>query len=239
MELSIIYEDDHFLAINKPAGLLVHKTRIAEEKKLFALQLLRDQVGYRVYPLHRLDRPTSGVLLFAKNPSAASLLGTYFEDHLIKKEYLAIVRGFTADSEIIDYPLKNNEKSVVQSAITVYNTLAKIELPFPVGPYQTARYSLVKINPETGRYHQIRKHFGHIRHYIVGDKSHGDWRHNKMFLDKFLCQNLFLHARSLKFDHPILGSFISIEADFPYHFKKIAKEFNWEIHLGTKFRENP
>ncbi len=138
-----------------------------------------------MFPLHRLDRPTSGVLFFAKSAQAASLLGTYFEDHLITKEYRAIVRGYTADQEIIDSPINNKEKGIVQDAVTEYSTLAKIELPIPVGPYQTARYSLVKIHPKTGRYHQIRKHFGHIRHYVIGDTSHGDWRHNRMFLEHF------------------------------------------------------
>jgi tRNA pseudouridine65 synthase len=231
MELQIIYEDDHILAINKPAGLLVHRTRIAEEKKMFAMQMLRDQVGYRVYPLHRLDRPTSGVLLFGKNSHTASLLGPYFTNHQFYKEYWAIVRGYTADHEIINYPLINKEKKVLQDAVTEYMTLAKIELAIPVGPYQTARYSLVKVIPQSGRFHQIRKHFGHIRHYIIGDKSHGDWRHNKMFFDNYQCQNLCLHARSLQFTHPVVGSFISIEAAFPQHFHKISQEFNWSHFL--------
>lgn len=227
MELPIIFEDDNLIAINKPARLLVHKTRIAEEKKVFALQLLRDQVGYRVYPLHRLDRPTSGVLLFGKNTTIASLLGSYFENHQFSKEYWAVVRGYTSDHDIIDYALKNEEKSNVQDAITEYTTIAKIELPIPVGPYQTARYSLVKAFPKTGRYHQIRKHFGHIRHYIIGDTSHGDWRHNRMFQEKFQLNNLFLHARSIEFVHPLSSSNIKIEAEFPEHFIKMAKQFDW------------
>lgn len=232
MLLDIIYEDEHFLAINKPNGLLVHRTRIAEEKKLFALQILRDQVGYKVYPLHRLDRPTSGVLLFSKNSIGAKVVGNLFEDRSIEKEYFAIVRGFTPDSQIIDYPLKNSEKNILQDAITSYITLAKTELLIPVGRYETSRYSLVKVRPLTGRMHQIRKHFGHIRHYIIGDKSHGDWRHNLMFKEEFLCNQLFLHAYSLKFNHPFQNNLIQIKAGFPEHFKLICQKFNWNQYIN-------
>ncbi|CAN5550270.1 tRNA pseudouridine(65) synthase TruC [soil metagenome] len=228
MHLDIIYEDEYFLAINKPAGLLVHRTRIATEKKIFALQLLRDQVGYRVFPLHRLDRPTSGVLLFSKSSKAANIMGNLFESRTIEKIYFAVVRGFTPDSQTIDYPLKNNENNIVQDAITSYSTLANIELPIPVGRYETCRYSLVKIRPLTGRMHQIRKHFGHIRHYIIGDTSHGDWRHNRMFKEEFSCNQLFLHAYSVKFIHPFLNKSIQINAEFPDHFSLILKKFKWE-----------
>jgi tRNA pseudouridine65 synthase len=228
MLLNIIFEDENFVAINKPPGLLVHRTRIAEEKKIFALQLLRDQVGYRVYPLHRLDRPTSGVLIFGKNQESAKIFGSLFENKAIYKEYFAIVRGYTPEAQIIDSPIKNKEKNILQDAVTSFSTIAIIELPIPVGRYETARYSLVKVIPLSGRMHQIRKHFGHIRHYIIGDKIHGDWRHNRMFADRFDCNQLFLHAYSLRFIHPFDKSPIHIKADFPKHFVKIFKQFEWE-----------
>jgi tRNA pseudouridine65 synthase len=234
MVLEIIFEDDYFLAINKPSGLLVHRTILAEEKKMFALQILRDQVGYRVFPLHRIDRPTSGVLLFSKSSDGAKVMGNLFEERLLEKLYFAIVRGFTPDSQLIDHPLLNNENQALQDAITSFTTIARIELPIPVGRYETSRYSLVKITPLTGRMHQIRKHFGHIRHYIVGDTSHGDLKHNRLFKEEFACNQLFLHAHSVNFVHPYYHKVIHINAGFPEHFKKIFEKFKWD-NLTKKF----
>lgn len=231
MSLEIIYEDDYLVAINKPAGLLVHKTKIATEKKHFALQMLRDQVGYKVFPIHRIDRPTSGVLLFAKSSESAKLLCDHFENREVEKVYYAIVRGYTEDTAEIDYALKNEENGKVQEAVTFYKTLEKVEIPVPVGRYETARYSLVKVKPITGRLHQIRKHFGHIRHYIIGDTSHGDWRHNRMFEEKYDCKNLFLHAYSLCFIHPFTKEKLQLTAGLPCHFSKMFLEFNWKKEM--------
>ncbi|HEY4651478.1 MAG TPA: pseudouridine synthase, partial [Pontibacter sp.] len=170
--LDIIFEDAYYVAINKPHGLLVHRTRIAEEKKEFALQLLRDQLGQKVYPVHRLDRGTAGVLLFAKSAEAAAPLVQLFGERETGKTYYAIVRGYTPEADTINNPIrpdKDHQHKAPQEAITHYTRLATIELPIPVGRYNTARYSLVQVRPETGRMHQIRKHFAHIRHYIAGD----------------------------------------------------------------------
>lgn len=228
--LEIIYEDAHYVAINKPNGLLVHRTRIAEEKKEFALQMLRDQLGYKLYPVHRLDRGTSGVLLFAKTPEAATPMFKAFEDKKVDKTYFAIVRGYTADSETIDNPIKpdkDHKNKLPQDAVTHYQRLATVELPIPVGRYASSRYSLVSISPETGRMHQIRKHFAHIRHYIVGDKRHGDWRHNKMFLEELNSPYLLLHAANLKFSHPFTGEIINIKAQMPDNMLRLCQKFNW------------
>ena len=228
--LEIIFEDEHYVAINKPNGLLVHRTRIAEEKKEFALQLLRDQLGYRLYPLHRLDRGTSGVLLFAKTPAAAAPLVQAFTERQPDKTYFAIVRGYSPEAGTIDSPIrpdKDHSHKAPQEAITHYSRLATIELPIPVGPYQTARYSLVKIKPETGRMHQIRKHFAHLRHYIIGDKKHGDWRHNLMFLEQLNSPCLLLHAASLKFEHPFTHEIIQIKAQIPDNLYRLCQQFNW------------
>ncbi|AKD04626.1 pseudouridine synthase [Pontibacter korlensis] len=228
--LEIIYEDAHYVAINKPNGLLVHRTRIAEEKKEFALQMLRDQLGYHLYTVHRLDRGTSGVLLFAKSSEAATPIVQAFEAREPDKTYFAVVRGYTPEAATIDNPIrpdKDHKHKEPQDAITHYERLATVELPIPVGPYQTARYSLVKIKPETGRMHQIRKHFAHIRHYIVGDKRHGDWRHNKMFLEELGSPYLLLHAAELRFQHPFTGENISIKAQLPQNTLRLCKDFGW------------
>jgi len=229
--LEIVYEDAQYVAINKPNGLLVHRTRIAEEKKEFALQLLRDQLGYHLYPVHRLDRGTSGVLLFAKSPEAAAPLVNTFKAREAGKTYFAIVRGYTPEAETIDNPIrpdKDHKTKAPQDAVTHYSRLATIELPIPVGRYDTSRYSLVKVKPETGRMHQIRKHFAHIRHYIVGDKRHGDWRHNRMFLEELQSAALLLHAAELIFEHPYTGQTVSIKAPLPENMRRLCQLFGWD-----------
>ncbi|GAB3526912.1 tRNA pseudouridine(65) synthase TruC [Pontibacter brevis] len=235
--LEIIYEDAHYVAINKPNGLLVHRTRIAEEKKEFALQLLRDQLGYHLYTVHRLDRGTSGVLLFAKSPEAATPIVKAFEERQPDKTYFAIVRGYTPEADTIDSPIrpdKDHQHKAAQEAVTHYSRLATTELPIPVGPYQTSRYSFVKIKPETGRMHQIRKHFAHIRHYIVGDKRHGDWRHNKMFLEELKSPFLLLHAAELCFSHPFSGETVQIKAALPDNMRRLCLQFNWGAVLSRQ-----
>ncbi len=230
--LEIIYEDSDYVAINKPNGLLVHRTRISEEKKEFAVQLLRDQLGYHVFPVHRLDRGTSGVLLFSKSAAAAVPVANSFRVQETGKLYFAIVRGYTLAAGTIDNPIrpdKDHQTKAPQEAVTHYVRLATTELPIPVGPYQTSRYSLVRITPETGRMHQIRKHFAHIRHYIVGDKRHGDWRHNRMFLDELQSSSLLLHAAALTFRHPVTNKLTPIYAPMPENMERLCSLFEWEI----------
>ncbi|MCJ8163609.1 pseudouridine synthase [Pontibacter sp. E15-1] len=232
--LELVYEDADYVAINKPSGLLVHRTRIAEEKKEFALQLLRDQLGYRLYPVHRLDRGTSGVLLFAKSPESAGPIVKAIVAREPDKTYYAIVRGYTPEAGVIDSPIrpdKDHAHKTAQEALTRYTRIATVELPIPVGPYQTARYSLVRVIPQTGRMHQIRKHFAHIRHYIVGDKRHGDWRHNSMFLEEFGSKTLLLHAASLSFVHPFTNEVIQIRAHLPEDMHRLGIAFNWKEEL--------
>lgn len=235
--LEIIYEDAQYVAINKPNGLLVHRTRIAEEKKEFALQLLRDQIGYHLYAVHRLDRGTSGVLLFAKTPEAAAPFTKAFGERQTDKTYFAIVRGFSPETGKIDSPIrpdKDHKHKEPQEAITHFSRLATVEMSIPVGPYQTSRYSLVSIKPETGRMHQIRKHFAHIRHYIVGDKRHGDWHHNRMFLEELNSPHLLLHAAALTFKHPFTGEIIQLKALLPENMRRLCQQFNWDTQLATQ-----
>ncbi|GAB2538712.1 pseudouridine synthase [Rufibacter soli] len=237
MELEIIFEDAHYVAINKPNGLLVHRTRIAEEKKEFALQLLRDQLGLRVHAVHRLDRGTSGVLLFAKSPEATVPLVKAFAERQPDKTYYAIVRGYAPENGTIDSPIrpdKDHQHKEAQDAVTHFSRLATVELPIAVGRYQTARYSLVKIKPETGRMHQIRKHFAHLRHYIIGDKKHGDWRHNLMFLEQLESPFLLLHAASLKFEHPFTGQTLELKAPLPDNTLRLCQQFGWGQALAEQ-----
>lgn len=238
--LEILYQDEYLVAINKPSGLLVHKSPIDKHETQFALQLLRDQIGQYVYPIHRLDKPTSGVLLFALDAQTAQSMSELFRSSRVDKEYVAIVRGFTEEASMIDYPLKQmldtKEQKIQgvtkeeQEAQTYFKRLATVELPFPVSRYPVARYSLIKLLPKTGRKHQLRRHMKHIFHPIVGDTKHGRGEHNKLFRDKFSCHRLLLHSNRLKFSHPINQKEIVIEASLDDSFKALFDAFDWDIN---------
>ncbi len=224
--LSILYRDDHFIAIHKPPGLLVHRTRISEDNR-FVLQMLRDQIGQWVYPVHRLDRPTSGVLILGLSSDSARLLTQAFEKRQVEKRYLAVVRGYTDEQETIDYPLREEEWKEPQEAVTHYRKLAQVELPYPVGRYATARYSLLAITPQTGRMHQIRKHMKHIFHPIVGDTTHGDGKHNQLFRDQFDIQRLLLVATALQFRHPYTEEEMLIKTEPEPDLLALFDRFGW------------
>lgn len=209
IDIEIIYEDDHLVAINKPHGLLVHKSRIAADAKEFALQLVRDYCGHYVYPVHRLDRKTSGVLLFAKSPEIASLVQKQFTERTISKQYLALVRGFTPDQGEIDYSIGENENK--KNAITAYHTLKRYEIEYASHYHPTSRYSLLEIHPLTGRFHQIRKHMAHIRHPIIGDRPHGCNKQNRFWKNTFGVEIMLLHASKLTL-HDLSGNLIEVEA---------------------------
>ena len=220
--LTILFEDDWMVAVDKPAGLLVHRSKLDARETRFALQMLRDQVGYRVYPIHRLDKPTSGILLFAKSAEQARVLSDLFADREVKKTYTAVVRGWTDESGRIDYPLKEiRDKTTdgkarpdkpAQDAVSAYRTLKKCEVDTPVGRYDTARYSLVEINPETGRKNQIRRHFKHTFHPIVGDRKFGDRAHNAHFRGVLGVERMLLAATGLSFPHPETNATVCISA---------------------------
>ena len=221
-ELEIIYRDEYLVAVNKPHGLLVHKTSISDEQNLFALQILRDQIGQRVFPAHRLDRKTSGILIFSLDQNILRLMQSKFSSRLIEKNYLAIVRGFCEEAGIIDYPVKKENGKMVE-AVTRYKTIERVEIEVPSGPHQTSRYSLVKIFPETGRMHQIRKHFSHINHPIIGDRPYGCHVQNRMFKLKWNITKMMLHANALMFQHPVTSEEIEIKASIHKEFKETIR----------------
>lgn len=220
-ELEIIYRDENFIAINKPHGLLVHRSYIAKDVDEFALQKLRDQIGEVVFLTHRLDRKTGGVLLFALNEKCNILMQKMFANQEVKKEYLAIVRGFTPGKGIIDYPLVN-DKGKIQNAVTEYETLLQSEVNFVIGKHQTSRYSFVKVTPKTGRMHQIRKHFAHIYHPIIADRPHGCNKQNRFFKENFGLDTMLLHTQQITFTHPISQQNIIISANLNSQFKDFA-----------------
>ncbi len=226
MELEILYKDESLVAVNKPHGLLVHRSYYAGEADFFAVQELRNQLGQRVYPCHRLDRKTGGVLLFALNKEVNSLMQQKFAQNLVKKKYLAIVRGYTDDSGTINYSL-TNDKGKMQEAITKYKTLNKAELDIPFGKFKTSRYSLVELNPQTGRMHQIRKHFAHIFHPVIGDRPYGCNKQNRLFKEKFKMTTMMLHASEICFNHSITKKEVIIKANLQLEFKRIMELMGW------------
>ena len=223
--LQILYQDQHLIAVNKPSGLLVHRSMIAKHETQFAMQMVRDQIGQHVYPAHRLDRPTSGVLLFALSSEVARQLSPSFEQKRVTKSYLALVRGWITEAGILDYPLKEQhdrytdaqaeQNKAAQAAVTRYQPLQRIELPYALGRYSTVRYTWLKLFPETGRKHQLRRHMAHLRHPIIGDTTHGDGKQNQFFWQQFAHQRLMLHACEMQLPYPGRDELLTVKAPLP------------------------
>lgn len=228
--LDIIYRDEYLVAVNKPHGLLVHPSPLARDATDFAMQMLRDQLGQYVYPSHRIDRKTGGVLLFALNEEVNRQVQHLFSQRAVHKKYFAIVRGYTDDAGEINYPLKK-ENGTMQEAFTKYKTLGRAELEVPLGRHETSRYSLVEVMPETGRMHQIRKHFDHIRHPILGDRAHGCNKQNRMFKERWGMTTMLLHASTLSFPHPVHSSKVAIFAPAQAEFIRMGKMMHWNNEL--------
>lgn len=241
--LEILFRDEHFVAVNKPAGLLVHRSDLDRHETEFALQLVRDQMGRHVYPVHRLDRPTSGVLLFALSPEAARRAGEAFDSDVVRKIYQAVVRGIAAEEALIDYPLQElPERFAAKSetgngdakeAVTAYRRLAVVELPLPLGNFPTVRYSLLEVRPRTGRRHQIRRHLKHLFHPIIGDTTYGEGRHNRLFRNELGCSRMLLHAAELSFPHPWSGETVTISAPLDEEFADVMNRLGWRDTLPS------
>lgn len=224
--LDILYHDPHYIAVHKPPGIHVHPSELARQEDS-CMRILRDQLGQWVYPVHRLDRATSGVLLFALDSEAAGKMIGLFLERQVRKRYLAVVRGYTDAEGLIDHPLREAEGQPAQEAQTAYRRLGTVELPYPMGKFPTVRYSLVEAFPHTGRRNQIRRHFVHISHPIVGDVRFGDGRHNRLFREKFGLHRLLLLATDLEFIHPYSGEEVSIHAPVPGEVKGVLGWLGW------------
>jgi len=218
--LEIVYQDEHIVAINKPHGLLVHQSPIARDAEEFALQLLRDQLGRTVYPAHRLDRKTAGILLFSLDKETDRIMQQKFQNREIDKKYLALLRGYAPAEQTIDYPLKK-EDGTIQDAVTHFKTLEYFELPIPFGKHPSSRYSLVEAAPETGRMHQLRRHFAHVFYPIIGDRPHGCNKQNKFWLEHFDMNTMLLHASELMFKHPHTHQKVELKAPISSEFERV------------------
>jgi tRNA pseudouridine65 synthase len=201
--LPLLHADDAIVAIDKPAGLLVHRSPLDAHETRSAAELLRAQLGAPVWLLHRLDKATSGVLAFALNAELAAALGKAFESGAVRKRYLALVRGWPDLEGEIDYPLARDPElpSAGQPrlpAVTRWRRLACFEWPFADGRHATSRYALVEVEPLSGRRHQIRRHFKHLAHPLVGDTTHGKSAHNRAVAAWLGTSRLWLHATLLE-----------------------------------------
>lgn len=214
-DLDILYDDSLMIAVNKPPGMLVHKSELDRHETVFLLQLLRNQLGSHVYPIHRLDKPTSGVLLFSYTSEFAKELNDCFEQRNIEKKYLALVRGWFPENLTVDRGIRRDKDNERREALTEFSNLTHTEIDVPVGPFDTARYSLIMAKPKTGRRHQIRKHLNHASYPIVGDFWYGDRDHNALFEKRLGARKLFLHASSVSFVHPTTQKLTLIEAPLP------------------------
>lgn len=216
--LKVLYLDEHLAVIDKPAGLLVHRTALDAHEERFALQMLRDQLGRPVWPAHRLDKGTSGLLVFALDADTASRLGQAFEQGEPRKRYLALARGWPDDAGTIDHPLARDPERPSQGqalldARTDYRCLARVTWPFNVdGRFPESRYALVEAAPHSGRRHQIRRHFKHIAHPLIGDATHGKGTHNRAVAGFLGLQRLWLHAWTLQLRHPQTGELLMLQA---------------------------
>ncbi len=225
--LRILYQDARLVAVYKPAGLLVHRSHIDRDRDV-AMQRVRDQLGGQwVYPVHRLDRATAGVLLMALDPGAASELAAAFREHRVGKSYEALARGWLHEPGRIERPLgagRRGEGGQPQPASTDYEPLAWTELPIPVSRYPTARYTRLALRPQTGRQHQLRRHLKSISHPIVGDTTHGDSAHNRMFRERFGVRRLMLVATGLIVPHPADGQATPIECEPDAEIMQVMQE---------------
>lgn len=235
--LPILFQDTDLVAINKPAGLLVHRTSLADGDQ-FALQMLRDQLGKKVFPVHRLDRPTSGVLVFALNVESARAMSLEFEQRRVEKTYLAVVRGFPKSEKFtVDHPLKEELDAIAdrkarrekpaQAALTEFETLATAELPYAVDKYPSTRYALIRAHPKTGRKHQVRRHLRHAGHPICGDVTHGSGRHNRFFAEHLGSRRLLLACTEISFRHPASGEEVRIGAPLAAEFLTTLERLGW------------
>lgn len=215
----ILLEADSLLVVNKPAGLLVHPSRMARDAPTDLVSLLREATGHMYHPCHRLDRATSGVLILARDADVLRTLNESFSAGEVKKEYLSLVRGWLHEPGIIDYPLRLEDPRTpagtrpTQAAVTHYRPLARFEHPVSAGRYPTTRLTLCALAPGTGRRHQLRRHMAHLRHPVIGDTTHGDGRLNRWAREHLGAQRLFLHARCLRLPHPLTGKPLHLEAE--------------------------
>lgn len=229
--IEILHQDDALVAVNKPAGMPVHRSQMVNDAAHYLVDVLREQLGGNIYLAHRLDRATSGVLLVARSSAVAAALGEQFMGREVHKRYLVVVRGWPDPAEgVIDYPLSGaRETGPRREARTRYRLLATTEVAIALGRYPQQRYAFVEAEPETGRFRQIRRHLAHIHHPVIGDCQHGRSDHNRLFKQHFACHRMLLHAASITFHHPLNGAPMTLSAPLDGEYTAILDRFGWPL----------
>jgi len=229
--LPVLYRDEHLVVVDKPSGLLVHRSPIDRHETRFALQLVRDQLGQHVYPVHRLDKPTSGALALALSPAAARVLVHAFATAGVRKTYVALVRGWPSVAGTIDRPLTTIEDAAIgaqstrpRAAITHFRRLETYEVDERVDRYPTSRYALLELQPETGRRHQLRRHLAGTSHPIVGDTTYGKARHNRLIATRFGVRRLLLASTRLEFTTPLHPMPLVVDAPPAAEFARVLAD---------------
>jgi len=233
MSLEIIYQDNYCLLVTKPNNVLVHHAHHSRNKidEVSLIQLIENQFGKRYYPIHRLDRKTSGIILLASKREYVASFQALFTNNEIQKIYYGVVRGFSQEHLIIDYPVKGRDALVYKDAETQLKLLDKIILEIPVKPYKSSRYSLVELKPKTGRMHQLRIHMNKVSTPLINDAKYGDKNHDLMYAEQFGWRNLFLHAGSLEFIHPFTNQKLTLKSSFSEDWIQLFQKFSWKNPL--------
>ena len=233
MSLEIIYQDNYCLLVTKPNNVLVHHAHHSRNKidEVSLIQLIENQFGKRYYPIHRLDRKTSGIILLASKREYVASFQALFTNNEIQKIYYGVVRGFSQEHLIIDSPVKGRDALVYKDAETQLKLLDKIILEIPVKPYKSSRYSLVELKPKTGRMHQLRIHMNKVSTPLINDAKYGDKNHDLMYAKQFGWKNLFLHAGSLEFIHPFTNKKLILKSSFSEDWVQLFQEFSWKNPL--------
>ena len=226
MHLSVLHRDDRLAVVDKPAGLMVHDSALARGESDFAADRLRLQFGQPIFLVHRLDRATSGCLLLAFDRDTAGALGRVLMSREVEKDYLAVCRGWPEDEFVVDHPLDGGPgKPLKKPALTRFTRLATCELDLPSAGFPTSRYALLRAQPQTGRFRQIRRHLKHVSHHLIGDSSHGDGRHNRAFRALGI-HRMLLHAQRLAFAHPHDGHRVEVVAPLDAQFARALALFD-------------
>lgn len=244
--IPVLYQDDTLVVVYKPAGVLVHRSPLAAHDTRILMTELRDQLGQWVYPVHRLDRPTEGVMVFALSSAHAAVLCDAFASHRVDKRYLAVVRGHPTTPLHVNRPLREEDgwrpkaECRAMPAATDFETLASITLDVAIDRYPTSRYALVEARPLTGRRHQIRRHLSGAGHPIIGDAKHGKSVHNRYFRETYFTDwpgdtRLLLASTQLTVPHPTKGRSLSVSAPLSTDFTRLLARFSWQSHLPTSY----
>lgn len=242
--LDILHLDDHLVAVHKPAGMLVHRTALAAPDERFAMQTVRDQLGRHVFPVHRLDRGTSGVLLMALDPGTAHQLSLVFAGHSATKTYLGFVRGWPPLQGEVDHPLSRLDEDLprtdrgvsraAQPARTSWQRLGCLEVASDLGPHPTCRYALLHLWPHSGRQHQLRRHLKHLSHPLIGDATYGKGPHNRWWAARLGLARLWLHAARLQLPHPATGTPLDLAAPPGREWAVLTAQPGWAWEAGTQ-----